>query len=72
MVAFAEGQTTLTGGDWNQAGTNYSAGNPDFAKLKMNPAKFKVAGRFDALERLAFGGTENALAATADSALPIV
>ena len=36
-------QTTLTGGDWNAAGTNYSAGNPDYAKLKMNPEKFKVS-----------------------------
>ncbi|MFB0964595.1 MAG: hypothetical protein QMC36_02705 [Patescibacteria group bacterium] len=33
----------LTGGDWNQAGTNYSAGNPDYAKLKLNPEKFKVS-----------------------------
>lgn len=24
-------------------GTNYSAGNPDYAKLKMNPEKFKVS-----------------------------
>lgn len=35
--------TTLTGGDWNVDGTNYSAGNPDFAKLKLNPDKFKVS-----------------------------
>ncbi len=35
--------TALTGGAWNTAGTNYSAGNPDYAKLKMNPEKFKVA-----------------------------
>lgn len=33
----------LTGGNSNQAGTNYSAGNPDYAKLKLNPDKFKVA-----------------------------
>ena len=36
-------QVTLTGGDWNVSGTNYSAGNPDYAKLKMNPEKFKVS-----------------------------
>jgi hypothetical protein len=36
-------QTVLTGGDWNQSGTNYSAGNPDYAKLKLNPEKFKVS-----------------------------
>lgn len=33
----------LTGGDWNAPGTNYSAGNPDFVKLKLNPEKFKVS-----------------------------
>ncbi|MFB0965342.1 MAG: type II secretion system protein [Patescibacteria group bacterium] len=38
-------QTTLTGGDWNVSGTNYSAGNPDYAKLKLNPEKFKTAFR---------------------------
>ncbi len=35
--------TTLTGGAWNSPDTNYSAGNPDYAKLKLNPEKFKVA-----------------------------
>lgn len=34
----------LTGGDWNVPNTNYSAGNPDFTKLKINPDKFKVSG----------------------------
>ncbi|MFB0965185.1 MAG: hypothetical protein QMC36_05915 [Patescibacteria group bacterium] len=72
MVAFAEGAVTLTGGDWNETGTNYSAGNPDFVKLKMNPAKFKVTGRLGSWEKLAFGGFDNAEAATVDSALPIV
>lgn len=33
----------LSGGDWNAAGTNYSAGNPDFVKLKLNPDKFKIS-----------------------------
>ncbi|MFZ3233203.1 MAG: type II secretion system protein [Patescibacteria group bacterium] len=42
--AYVDGtQTTLTGGDWNVPGTNYSAGNPDYAKLKLNPEKFKTA-----------------------------
>lgn len=36
-------QTALTGGTWDAAGTNYSAGNPDYAKLKLNADKFKVA-----------------------------
>jgi len=34
---------TLTGGDWNAQNANYSAGNPDYVKLKMNPEKFKVS-----------------------------
>lgn len=34
----------MTGGNWNDPGTNYSAGNPDYAKLKLNPEKFRVAG----------------------------
>ncbi|MFZ3232337.1 MAG: hypothetical protein WA194_02185 [Patescibacteria group bacterium] len=33
----------LTGGNWNDANTNYSAGNPDYAKLKLNSDKFKTA-----------------------------
>lgn len=37
---------TLTGGDWNVAGTNYSAGNPDYVKLKLNREKFKTSGLF--------------------------
>lgn len=41
---FVDGtQTVLTGGTWDAAGTNYSAGNPDYAKLKLNADKFKVA-----------------------------
>lgn len=41
-VAYVDGSpVTLTGGDWNQAGTNYSAGNPDWTKLKLNPEKFR-------------------------------
>ncbi len=43
-VAYVDGNpTALTGGDWNVSGTNYSAGNPDYAKLKMNPEKFRVS-----------------------------
>jgi len=33
----------LTGGDWNQPNTNYSAGNPDWTKLKLNPDKFRLS-----------------------------
>lgn len=35
--------TYLIGGNWNDPDTNYSAGNPDWTKLKLNPAKFKIA-----------------------------
>ncbi|MFB0965075.1 MAG: type II secretion system protein [Patescibacteria group bacterium] len=44
-------QTALMGGDWNVSGTNYSAGNPDYAKLKMNPEKFKVSALDGILEK---------------------
>ncbi|MFB0964132.1 MAG: hypothetical protein QMC36_00200 [Patescibacteria group bacterium] len=45
-VAYVDGSpVTLTGGDWNQAGTNYSAGNPDWTKLKLNPEKFRLSRR---------------------------
>lgn len=33
----------LVPGNWNQPGTNYSAGNPDWAKLKLNPEKFRLS-----------------------------
>lgn len=35
--------TTLTGGNWNEPNTNYSAGNPDYVKLKLNKEKFRVS-----------------------------
>lgn len=43
IVVIDGNPTTLTGGEWNQAGTNYSAGNPDYAKLKINGEKFKIS-----------------------------
>lgn len=59
-MAYADGNLlALTGGDWNQAGTNYSAGNPDWTKLKLNPDKFRlssIGSRFAA----AFGTAEAA------------
>ncbi len=43
-LAYVDGNpAALTGGDWNVAGTNYTAGKPDYVKLKMNPEKFKVS-----------------------------
>lgn len=44
--AYVDGtQIALTGGDWSASGTNYSAGNPDYAKLRLDPEKFKTAMR---------------------------
>ena len=43
-VVYVDGNpTSLSGGAWNDPGTNYSAGNPDWTKLKMNPEKFKLS-----------------------------
>lgn len=33
----------LTGGTWNDPAANYSAGLPDYVKLKLNPEKFKIS-----------------------------
>lgn len=41
----ASNPVILTGGAWNAPGTNYSAGLPDYPKLKLNPDKFKLASR---------------------------
>lgn len=51
VVVFDGNPTTLSGGDWNVPGTNYSAGNPDYAKLKLNQEKFKTAKSGEWLER---------------------
>ena len=46
-VAFADGNpVTLTGGDFGVSGTNYSAGNPRWDRLRMNGDKFRLAGAF--------------------------
>lgn len=42
-VVFGTNSAMLVPGDWNASGTNYSAGNPDWVKLKMNPDKFKIS-----------------------------
>lgn len=43
IIVIDGNSTTLTGGDWNVAGTNYSAGNPDYVKLKLNKDKFRIS-----------------------------
>lgn len=46
-IVFISGNpNVLTGGNWNTPGTNYSAGNPDYVKLKLNPEKFRIASAF--------------------------
>ncbi|MDQ1343978.1 MAG: hypothetical protein QG650_698 [Patescibacteria group bacterium] len=42
VIVFDGIPASLVGGDWNAPGTNYSAGNPDYAKLKLDPAKFRI------------------------------
>lgn len=42
-VVFGTNSAMLVPGDWSAPGTNYSAGNPDWVKLKMNPEKFKIS-----------------------------
>lgn len=48
-MVFDGNPTSLAGGDWNQPGTNYSAGNPDYSKLKINREKFKISKLEDAI-----------------------
>ena len=48
----------LVPGDWNAPGTNYSAGNPDWAKLKMNPDKFKISFRPEGFAVPAFAAAD--------------
>lgn len=38
--------TALTGGQWDAAGTNYSAGAPDYAKLRLDASKFRISAGF--------------------------
>ncbi|MFB0965368.1 MAG: type II secretion system protein, partial [Patescibacteria group bacterium] len=75
-VAYVDGYPlALTGGDWNQSGTNYSAGNPDWTKLKLNPDKFKlssVSGWFSEVlaaydpKAVSVGAVDAALASSAN------
>ncbi len=43
-LVYVDGKSVaLTGGNWNDVNTNYSAGNPDYVKLKLNPEKFRIS-----------------------------
>lgn len=57
VVVFDGSPVTLSGGDWNVPGTNYSAGNPDYAKLRMNKEKFRLSSLDDGLSDLFFSKT---------------
>ena len=46
----------LTGGQFGDPGTNYSAGNPRWDRLRMNGDKFKLASGHDKGLPYAFGG----------------
>ncbi|MFB0964622.1 MAG: hypothetical protein QMC36_02845, partial [Patescibacteria group bacterium] len=56
FIEFSGKQVYLTGGAWNAPGTNYSAGNPDWAALKLDPSKFRTS-------TVPFGFFDSALAA---------
>ena len=65
---------TLVGGPCGAAGTNYSAGNPDYRALKLSPDKFRVsllASPKNAVASL-LSGFDSASAETADPALLLV
>ncbi|MDQ1344399.1 MAG: hypothetical protein QG650_1120 [Patescibacteria group bacterium] len=42
VVVFGDSPVMLAGGAWDAPGTNYSAGNPDYAKLRLDREKFKI------------------------------
>lgn len=43
FVEFSNVRTYLTGGNWDVPNTNYSAGNPDWTALKLDPSKFRIS-----------------------------
>lgn len=67
VVVFDGVSNSLAGGDWDAPNTNYSAGNPNYVQLRLNPDKFRTAS----LE-YGFHPFSNALAATADPSLLLV
>lgn len=66
IVVFDGAPVMLAGGDWNAPGTNYSAGNPDYAKLKLNKEKFKISLFRSFLEAFAAADPKYVLVGTAD------
>lgn len=71
-MAYADGNPlVLTGGDWNASGTNYSAGNPDYAKLKVNPNKFRTSAAFGASSNFFMNAFPEASAAYSSTGISV-
>lgn len=66
-VSLPGGSTVLVGGNWDQPGTNYSVGNPDFSRLRLDPAKFRISAPGGT-----FGLFSLAYAAGTDTSRPVV
>lgn len=62
-LVFKSSSTTLVAGSWDDVGTNYSAGTPDFAKLKLDPEKFRISSQEALLLAFADSASEMFVAA---------
>ena len=51
VVVFDAVEASLSPGPYGEPGTNYSAGNPDYAKLRLDPDRFRVSGAVPGLLR---------------------
>ena len=51
VVVFDGVSVPLVPGPYGAPGTNYSAGNPDWAKLRLDPDRFRVSGAVPGLLR---------------------
>ncbi len=47
VIVFDGFPVALAGGEWDMPGTNYSAGNPHYEKLKLDSEKFRTS--FDSI-----------------------
>lgn len=74
IVVFDGTPVPLVGGAWNVPGTNYSAGNPDYANLKLDPEKFKISllNRVPAFDLLGGGSATAAGVGTANPSYLLV
>lgn len=58
-ITFGGMTVVLTGGAWNVPGTNYSAGNPRWDLLRLNPDKFRVSSAFGGYAEPAFAAYDS-------------